>query len=57
MFKHYDIPASFLFFFREGGVSSSPLNIRDHGGAASLLLTGRDGASEIRSVRDSVCVK
>ena len=37
--------------FREGGVSSSPLIMRDRGGATNLLLTGRDGASEIRSVR------
>ena len=43
--------------FREGGVSSSPLNMKDRGGATNLLLTGRDGASEIRSVRDSACVK
>lgn len=31
--------------------------MRDRGGATNLLLTGRDGASEIRSVRDCACVK
>ena len=45
------------FLIREGGVFSSPLNIRDQGGATNLLLTGRDGASEIRSVRDSAFVR
>ena len=46
---------TFSVAFREGGVSSSPLNMRDRGGATNLLLTGRDGASDIRSVR--ACVK
>ena len=31
--------------------------MRDRGGATNLLLTGRDGASEIRSVCDCACVK
>jgi hypothetical protein len=47
----------FVLLFREGGVSSSPLNMRDRGGATNLLLTGRDGASEIRFVRDCACFK
>ena len=33
---------------REGGVASSPLNMRGLSGAMKLLLTGRDTASEIR---------
>jgi hypothetical protein len=35
---------------REGGVASSPLNMRGLSGAMKLLLTGRDTASEIRWV-------
>jgi len=35
---------------REGGVASSPLNMRGLSGAMNLLLTGRDTASEIRWV-------
>ena len=31
--------------------------MRDRGGATNLLLTGRDGASEIRSVCDCACDK
>jgi hypothetical protein len=56
--RHYETEAlTFFVAFREGGVSSSPLNMRDRGGATNLLLTGRDGASDIRSVRDCACVK
>ena len=35
---------------REGGVASSPLNMRGLSGAMNLLLTGRDTVSEIRWV-------
>ena len=56
--SHHETGAlTFSVAFREGGVSSSPLNMRDRGGATNLLLTGRDGASDIRSVRDCACVK
>ncbi|KAF8157852.1 hypothetical protein B0H34DRAFT_706410 [Crassisporium funariophilum] len=34
--------------FPEGGVASSPLNLRPLGGAMNLLLTGRDSVSDIR---------
>ncbi|KDR83091.1 hypothetical protein GALMADRAFT_238908 [Galerina marginata CBS 339.88] len=36
--------------FPEGGVFSSTLNFRPMGGAMSLLLTGRDGATEVQHI-------
>ena len=39
-----------LVYQSDGGIISSPLNVRPLGGPMSLLLTGRDSVAEIRYV-------